>query len=125
MIGTYVAMLLAIFYEPILAGELELNYGFTTEDAAYFYSIFTIAAFAANLFLITFPLKKRFLMWSVCGLVLSVLASFLSGPSKLLRLPDSLYLIGTGIALLGISSQVIQVTMVVNTLQPMYKMFPG
>lgn len=118
-------MLLTIFYEPILAGQLELKYGFTTDDAAYFYSIFTISAFATNLVLTVCPLKKHFLVWSIVGLVFSVMASLLTGPSKLLSLPDSLKIMGAGIALLGITSQVLQVTMVVNTLQPLYNMFHG
>ena len=74
-------MLLTIFYEPILAGQLELKYGFPTDDAAYFYSIFTISAFATNLVLTVCPLKKHFSVWSIVGLVFSVMASLLTGPS--------------------------------------------
>ena len=54
---------LSAFYERVLGGKLELKYGFNSDQVAYFYSIFTVATFIANISLTFFPLKSNFLFW--------------------------------------------------------------
>lgn len=67
------------FYEPILAGNLQLD--FSSDEAAYFYSIFTISNFLINLILILFPLQKKLVYWSSFAIMSSIIAALLMGPS--------------------------------------------
>ena len=70
-------------------------------------------------------MKKGFVAWISVSSVLSVVAVLLMGPSKVLRIPDNLTIMGVGIGLLGVTCQLISLAMVLNTLEPLYKMFPG
>ena len=109
-------MFLATFYEPILGGKLLLEYGFTSDEVAYFYSIFTISAFSTSLLLTFFPIKTQYMLWTVMSLVFSVLAVLLMGPSLLLRIPDNLITMGVGIGMLGASRQIYMVVITLHTL---------
>ena len=118
-------MFITIFYEPILGGKLLQKYDMKSDEVAYFFSIFSISVFSTNLFLTFFPLKKRFMLWIVVSSVFSVLSILLMGPSRLLQIPDNLIVMAVGTGMLGVARQVYSVSMVVHTLQPLYKMFPG
>ena len=115
---------ITIFYEPILGGKLELKWDFTSDQVAYFYSIFTISSFCSNLYLTLFPLKKNFLLWITVSSVISILALFLMGPSRLFRIPDSLIIMGIGMGILGLSSQVYGVVIIILILEPLQRRFP-
>ena len=89
------------FYPPTLALKLELVYGFDSDEAAYFYSLETVFAFVSNLLLILFPIKKAPRLWTSLSLLGTIVGVFLMGPSALLRLPESIYLMGVGTAVMG------------------------
>ena len=125
VVGAFVGIFVAIFYEPVLGGKLELEYGFNSDQVAYFYSILTIATFASNLYLTVFPLKRHLLFWITVSTVGEIISILLMGPSRLLQLPDSLITMGIGNRLLGLICQVYGVAMVLITLEPLQKRFPG
>ena len=106
-------MFLATFFEPILAGKLQLEYGFNSDQVANFYSICTIATFISNLLLAVLPIKKHFLIWIALNSILIVLSLFLMGPSRLFQIPDNLMIMGIGMGLLGLTCQVYRVVMTV------------
>ena len=93
-----------------------LEYDFTSDEVAYFYSIFTIAAFATNLVLTSFPIKTRYVLWIVISSIFSVLAVLLMGPSLLLRIPDNLITMAVGTGMMGVARQIYAVTLAVHTL---------
>ena len=113
------------FYPPTLALKLELVYGFDSDEAAYFYSLETVFAFASNLLLILFPIKKAPRLWTSLSLLGTIVGVFLMGPSALLRLPESIYLMGVGTAVMGGVAQVLSIASVVVCAESMKQRFPG
>ena len=100
------------FYEPTLAVKLELVFGFDSDQSAYFYSLLTVFAFTTTLILTFCPIKTRSERWSLLGLAGGIISVLLMGPSALLHLPENIYIMGAGTAMLGIFGQILGIACV-------------
>ena len=115
-------MLLITFYEPTLAVKLELTYGFTPDQAAFFYSIQTATSFFCTITFTAFPMKTQFINWTICGCIAAVIALSMFGPSNLL--PDNIYLMAVGTVALGITISILGICTLLLLLERMKQAYP-
>ena len=113
------------FYLPTLAVKLELVFGFSSDEAAYFYSLETVSAFLTNLLLILCPIKSHSQNWNVFALLGTAIGVFLMGPSALLFFPESIYVMGVGTALMGIFAQILSISSMVCCSESMKQLYPA
>lgn len=114
-----------MFYEPILADRLQIDFGYNSDHVAYFFSIYTVSAFVVGLILILFPIKTRIPYWAALALILGIIGLILMGPSNWLGLPDSDILIGIGLFFLSSAVQLLRVSSIVLILHPIKSQHPS
>ncbi len=109
VVGMFVGLLMGTFYEPVLGAKLAVAFDYDSDQVAYFYSIYTLATFLANLALTFAPIKSKHQIWVFASSLLAIIGALLMGPSRLLGLPDNLLLMAAGMAVLGLSAQVFSI----------------
>ena len=114
-----------MFYEAILGDKLQIDFGYNSDEVAYFFAIFSISAFLMASLLILFPLKYRFPEWAALALLIGVVALILMGPCSWIGLPDNQIIIASGFFLLSIANQLLRVSSLVLITNSMMKAFPG
>ena len=114
-----------VFFEPILAPHLQLEFGFDSAEVAFFYSIFTVTCLLSNLCLAFKPPSSHLNYWNSLSTLGLVACLLLLGPSSLLNLPSqSLTLVAIGIAGIGVFSPIMSLSSTLLIIQPLIKAYP-
>jgi sugar phosphate permease len=99
------AMIFMLFFESILSEHLDQNMHINSDYLGYFFALLCIS-YGLSAFLVVWlskKMKRRYL--TQCSFILTSVALFCFGPSKMLHFPSSsLTLTIFGLILLGLSS---------------------
>ena len=88
--------------DPIAPYKLSRHFGLNEEGIGEFFLHLTVVVIVASVFLLLVPHKTDKYFFILVGYLLLTVGTFLTGPSKLLGLPNSLSLMKAGMCVCGV-----------------------